>query len=64
MGAAIEELNIRMNVPLRSEAGDCEVASPRSLPLLLHVGWMEVVLIRHPVGNFPLPSRFEGSMEQ
>ena len=33
MGAAIAELNIRMSVFLRSEAGDCEVESAKSLPL-------------------------------
>lgn len=55
MGAAIAKLNTRVNVLLKSEAVD---------PLQLHVGWMEVVLTRHLVGDLSRSSHFEEPMEQ
>ncbi len=48
MGAAIGGWNTRMNVFLSS---DCEVASPRSLPLQLHVERIEAALVRCLAGH-------------
>lgn len=44
MGAAIAESNTGMMLLLSSEAGDFWAASPKSLPLRLHIERVEVAL--------------------